>query len=133
MNRNNQQLAFPQQPYVRAVALATTRESHRILLTVAHALATAIVVLWIAYLPLVTSTIMTQLNVVPRHLTSHQAIDRFHKSDRIANMKFDDRWSAIANNRASRATQRLERIPYGCDAAFSRLVKTGNFSVRCTA
>jgi hypothetical protein len=75
---------------------------------------------------------LDHLKVVPQHLT-YQAIDRSHKSDRIASMKFADRWNAIADNHALRAQRSVERIPYACEAAFSRLVKIGNFSVRCVA
>jgi hypothetical protein len=38
--------------------------------------------------------------------------------------------SAIA---APGAETHIEKIPFSCDLAFSRLVKTGNFSTRCLA
>jgi hypothetical protein len=133
MGRNKQQLVLSQRPRVRARALANPNESHRIPLRADYALATAVIALWIAYLPLINAEVMSHLNVVPQHLTSTQIIDRTHKGDRVAGIKFEDRRNAIGNNRASRAMRRVERIPYACEATFSRLVKTGNFSVRCIA
>jgi hypothetical protein len=97
-----------------------------------YTLASAIVVLCIAYFPLVSAGILTHLNAAPQHISSNQATGA-HKSDRIAGIKFEDRWNAVANNQAEPARQRVERIPFACEAAFSRLVNAGNFAVRCVA
>jgi hypothetical protein len=106
-----QQLALTQRPRVRAHALANPNEGHRILLRVAYALVYAITALWIAYLPLMNAEIMKQLNLVPQHLTSSPVIDHSHKGDRVAGIKFEDRWNTIGNNRASRAMRSVERNP----------------------
>ena len=49
-------------------------------------------------------------------------------------MNFHDRWNAIAEtNKGSNGAQTVERVPDGCEPAFSHLVKIGNFSARCLA
>ena len=49
-------------------------------------------------------------------------------------MNFRERWNAIADiEKASNGAESVERIPNGCEPAFSQLVKAGNFSARCVA
>jgi hypothetical protein len=49
-------------------------------------------------------------------------------------VNFHDRWNAIVEiDKAPNGTQSVERIPDGCEPAFSHLVKVGNFSARCVA
>ena len=102
---------------------------------VVYALASAIIVLWMAYLPTLMGSILTILNIVPTHLSS--------ASD--TSVPFDDRWNAFAttiktlgkNDIHGRVTIPAEdmqqRIPVGCEPAFSHLIKAGNFSTRCVA
>lgn len=135
LSRNQQQLHFGHRPHVRARAVAVPQqEDHKILLMVAYVLASAIIVLWMAYLPSVTGSILNRLGVVPQHLASSESINRLHKADRLVGTKFDDRWNAVAEiSGATDAARSAERIPLGCEAAFMRLVKDGNFSARCIA
>jgi hypothetical protein len=59
-------------------------------------------------------------------------------------MSFAERWSAVPTSsaviggdknrhEAPLAKGRIERIPFSCELAFSRLVTKGNFSTRCMA
>ena len=90
--------------------------SHRILLMGAYTLASAIVVFCIAYFPLVSAGILTHLNAAPQHISSNQAKGA-HKSDRIASIKFEDRWNAVANNQAEPARQRVDIESVGAGRA----------------
>jgi hypothetical protein len=97
-------------------------------------LASAIIVLWIACLPALTGSILTGLNVVVQRQTSTEVINRLQKGDRLVPVNFHDRWNAIVEiDKAPNGTQSVERIPDGCEPAFSHLVKVGNFSARCVA
>ena len=65
---------------------------------------------------------------------SNETINRLHKGDRLPPVNFHDRWNAIAEtNKGSNGAQTVERVPDGCEPAFSHLVKIGNFSARCVA
>jgi hypothetical protein len=68
MNRQ-QQLHFMHQPYVHARAVVQVQENdqQKITMMVAYSLASAIIVLCIAYLPTVMGSILTNLNIVPTH------------------------------------------------------------------
>jgi hypothetical protein len=116
MYRNAQQLRFVRRPYVHARAVTTSHQDHKFLLMV---LASAIVALWI--------------DVVVQRQTSNETINRLHKGDRLAPVNFHDRWNAIAEIHKAYGSQSVERIPDGCEPAFSHLVKVGNFSARCVA
>jgi hypothetical protein len=130
MYRSEQQLHFVRRPYVHARAVTTSHQDHKFLLMV---LASAIVVLWIGCLPALTGSILPQLNVVVQRQTSNETINRLHKGDRLAPVNFHDRWNAIAEIHKAYGSQSVERIPDGCEPAFSHLVKVGNFSARCVA
>jgi hypothetical protein len=134
MSRNRQQLPFTHRPRNRARAVAIPQQDQRIVQMVVYALASAIIVLWMAYLSSVTGSVLARLGVVPSHLTMSETIDRAGKSDRLAATKFDERLNAVAETSGSLETPRhAERIPLGCEGAFMRLVKDGNFSTRCIA
>ena len=135
---SQQQFHFMRQPHAHARAVAQVQEQnhHAIIMMVIYALVSAIIVLWMAYLPTLTGSILTNLNIVPTHLSS--------VSD--TSVPFDDRWNAFAtttikalgeNDVHGRVTVPAEdvqqRIPVGCEPAFSHLIKTGNFSTRCVA
>ena len=129
MRRNAQQLHFARRPYIHARALSTAYQDRKALLVV---LASAIVVLWIAYLSAFTGSILSKSNVV-QHQTSNEMIYRLHKGG-LAPVYFHERWNAIVEiDKALNGTQSAERIPDGCEPAFSHLVKAGNFSARCVA
>ena len=146
---SQQQLHFMRQPHAHARAVAQVKEQnhHAITMMVAYALVSAIIVLWMAYLPTLTGSILTILNIVPTHLSSaSDSINRANKDDQPTSVPFDDRWNAFAtttitmlgeNSVHSRVTVPAEdtqqRIPVGCEPAFSHLIKTGNFSTRCVA
>jgi hypothetical protein len=146
--RSQQHLYSMLQPYTRARAVAQLQEQnqHNIMMIVAYALASAIVVLWMAYLPTLAGSVMTKLNNVPTHLSSaSDSINRTNKSDQFTSVRFNDRWNAIVSMtiqtlgqnevhaRVADPTKGIQRIPVGCEPAFSGLLKTGNFSARCVA
>jgi len=117
--------------YVRARAVDVRHENSSALITIAYALASAIIVLWLAYLSSFTGTVLSKLNVLPEHLSYNETVNRLHKTDRLSMAAFNDRWNAFAVSGRPDAAQRTGRIPDGCESAFSSLVKVGNFSARC--
>jgi len=117
--------------YVHARAVDVRHENNSVLLTVVYALASAIIVLWLAYLSSVSAAVLSKFNVAPDHLSYNETINHAHKTDQLPMVSFNDRWNGLAASGKSRAAQRTERIPDGCELAFGGLVKTGNFSSRC--
>ena len=108
----------------------TLHQDHKVLLMV---VATAIVLLWIACLSALNGSILSKLNAVLQPQTSDATINRPHKGG-LAPANFYQRWNAIVEiNKASQGARSVEQIPDGCEPAFSRLVKIGNFSTRCVA
>jgi hypothetical protein len=105
----------------------------------------AIAAFLLAYWPASAGDILAKLNIVPTHLTSASDIpDRTHKADRLPMITFEQRWSAVpaianrirsdsSEHKQPQAEGRIERIPFGCELAFSRLIVRGNFSTRCIA
>ncbi len=119
----------------QAVAIARPQVDvhHRFLVIGAYLIASAIIAMWMAYLPTLAGNILTQLNVLPQHVVSN-SVNRLHKGDQLATTSFADRWSAVATvTKPMNVPKSAERIPFGCESAFSRLVKAGNFSARCVA
>ena len=131
------------QAYARAVAQVQKQDQHKIMIImmVAYALASAIIILWMAYMPTLTGGI-----TVPTHLSSaSDGFNRANKDDRLTNVRFNDRWNALAaiktqtlqengvHARATDPAKDIQRIPVGCEPAFGPLVKTGNFITRCIA
>jgi hypothetical protein len=109
-------------------------EDRKIRLIVVYALATAMALSWIALLPTAASSNLTKLSLAQHFGMADDSINRANKGDRLAGMKFDERWTAAAAIiNAGPAAQRAEKIPDGCEPAFSRFVKAGNFSARCIA
>jgi hypothetical protein len=114
------------------------------LAVVSYTTACTIVALAMAYWPVAAGNILTKLNV-PAHLTSASDVsNRIHKADRLSGVSFGEQWRAVPmpsaviggdrNRReAPQAERHIEKIPFGCDSAFSRLVTKGNFSTRCIA
>jgi hypothetical protein len=131
MYRDEQQLHFVHRPHVRARAVSTSREERKVLLVV---FASVTILLWIACLSALTGSILTTSNIVVQRHTSNETINRLHKGDRLPPISFHERWNAIAEiNNDSHRARSVERIPYGCEPAFSHVVKVGNFSARCIA
>jgi hypothetical protein len=144
-----QQLHYTRRQYAHARAVDQVQEQnqHKITMMVLYALASAIIVLWMAYLPTLTGSILTILNIVPTHLSSaSDSVNRANKDEQITSVPFDDRWNAFStttiktlgeNDVHGRVTvpadDTRQRIPVGCEPAFSHLIKTGNFSTRCLA
>lgn len=103
-----QQLHFMRQPYVRARAVAQVQEQnqHKITMMIAYALLSAIIVLWLAYLPTLTGSILTNLHIVPTHLSSaSDSVNRTNMDNRRASARFDDRWNAFATPTKKRLTR----------------------------
>jgi hypothetical protein len=143
---SQQQLHFTRQPHARARAVAQVQEQnqHKITMMVAFALASAIIALWMAYLPTLTGSIPTNLNILPQYLPSaSDSVNRANKDSQLTSVRFDDRWNALAamtiqtlgengvHARATDPAKDTQRIPVGCEPAFSPLVKAGNFIARC--
>jgi hypothetical protein len=108
-----------------------------------YVLASAIVAMAMAYGPASAGDILVRLNLVPGGLAAAAVPDRTHKSDRLA-ISFEQRWSAVPTRAAEvrdgksgrespRAERRIEKIPFSCELAFSRIISKGNFSTRCIA
>lgn len=146
--RSRQQLHSMRQQHAHARAIAQVQgfNRHKVIVTVAYALASAIIVLWMAYLPTLMGGLLTDLNIVPTHLSSaSEGVNRADKGDQFISAQFNDRWSTFAemtmqtlgengvHARIIDPAKDPRRIPVGCEPAFSYLVKTGNFSARCVA
>jgi hypothetical protein len=110
---------------------------------VAYVLASAIVAMGMAYWPASAGDILTRLNLIPGRPAAEATPDRTHKSDQLA-LSFEQRWSAVPGRAAKilasksaheppRAERRIEKIPFSCELAFSRIISKGNFSTRCIA
>jgi hypothetical protein len=117
--------------YVLARAVDVRHENNSVLSTAVYGLASAIIVLWLAYLSSITGTVLSKLNILPEHLSYNETVNRVHKTDRLPMAPFNDRWNAFAASGKPDAVQRTGRLPDGCEPAFSGLVKAGNFSSRC--
>jgi hypothetical protein len=108
-----------------------------------YVLASAIVAMAMAYWPASAGDILIRLDLVPGRLAAAAVPDRTHKSDRLA-ISFEQRWSAVparaaevrdskSGRESPRAERRIEKIPFSCELAFSRIISKGNFSTRCIA
>ena len=93
-----QHLYSMRQPYghARAVARVQEQNQHKITMMIAYALLSAIIVLWLAYLPTLTGSILTNLHIVPTHLSSaSDSVYRANRDDQHTGARFDDRWNAF--------------------------------------
>ena len=112
---------------------------------VGYTTVSAIIAFCMAYWPASAGNILTRLNVTPPHPTSVSDVaNQIHKADRLSGISFEERWNAVQtpstgtrNEQSQRKTPgaetHIERIPFSCELAFSRLVTKGNFSTRCMA
>ena len=83
--------------------------------------------------------------MTPPHPTSVSDVaNQIHKADRLSGISFEERWNAVQtpstgnrNEQSQRKTPaaetHIEKIPFSCELAFSRLVREENFSTRCIA
>lgn len=79
-----------------AVALPPAQVGQNPLITAAYLVAGAIIALWMVYLLDMTGSILTKLTALPQHLeTNSYAINHLNKGDRLAAVRFNDRWSGI--------------------------------------
>lgn len=135
MNRNRKP------PSVRQNAHAKFAE--KAVRIVSSVLASAIVATAMAYWPASAGDLLEKFNLVPGQAATVAVPDRTHKSDRLA-ISFEQRWSAVPARAAEisanksrrdppRGETRIEKVPFSCELAFSRIIRTGNFSTRCVA
>jgi hypothetical protein len=113
---------------------------------ISYAVIGAIVAFLLAYWPASAGNILAKFNIVPTHLTSSASDipDRTHKVDRLSAITFEQRWSAVpaianrvrsdsSEHKQPQAERRIEKIPFSCELAFSRIISKRNFSTRCIA
>jgi len=109
----------------------------------AYMLASAIVALAMANWPASAGDALARFNLVPGRLAAAAVPDRIHKSDRLA-IALDQRWNAVparttqvrdnkSRRESPRVETRIEKIPFSCELAFSRIISKGNFTTRCVA
>jgi hypothetical protein len=104
-----------------------SHQDHKVLLMV---VATAIILLWIACFSALTGSILTKL-MLWRSLRRPTRRSIVRVRGGLAPANFYERWNAIVEViKASRGARGLEQIPEGCEPAFSRPVRVGNFSAR---
>jgi hypothetical protein len=120
-----------------------TKFAQKAVSTVGYVLAIAFIAIAMAYWPASAGDILEKLNLVPGRVAAASVPDRAHKSDRLA-ISFEQRWSTMpardAEVRVSKSRRelprtetRIEKIPFSCELAFSRIISRGNFSTRCIA
>ncbi len=103
---------FMRQPRVQATAISAQHQSNGIVVMVAYALMSGIIVMWIAHLSSVTGSILSRLNIVPdNHVAFSSTINHENKGDRLPGVTFDDRWSALGKLDTLRPTA---TIPTSC-------------------
>jgi hypothetical protein len=122
-----------------------TRFCKTSLTAISYAIASGIVALLLAYWPASAGNILAQLRISQAdQISTSQILDRTHKASRLYVMPFEQRWSAVpaqanpirgdsGQRTQPQAERRIEKIPFSCELAFSRLVMKGNFSTRCMA
>lgn len=120
-------------------------QTHFYRTSLSYAFLSGFAALWLAYWPAATGDVLAKLRVIPADFTSAaQTPDRAHKADRLPVISFEQRWSAVpaqsypirsdsGQRKQPQAERRIEKIPFSCELAFSRLVTKGNFSTRCVA
>ena len=89
--RSQQQFRSIRQPYVSACAVVQVQEQtrHKIALMVAYTIASAIIVLWMAYLPILKNNILSNSNIKPTHLSaSSDSVNHVNKGDQLTSIRF---------------------------------------------
>jgi hypothetical protein len=122
-----------------------TRFCKTSLAAISYAIAGGIVALLLAYWPVSAGNILAKLRISQAdQITTSQILDRTHKTSQLYVMPFEQRWSAVpaqshsirgdsGQRQQPQAERRIEKIPFSCELAFSRLVTKGNFNTRCMA
>jgi hypothetical protein len=116
---------------------------NKIVSIIDYVLASAIIAIAMAHWPASVANILARLNLAPGRLAAATVPDRTHKSDRLA-ISFEKRWSRVpaqatevlgsnSGRETPRVERRIEKIPFSCELAFSRIISKGNFSTRCIA
>jgi len=111
---------------------------------ISYATASGIVALLLAYWPVSAGNLAKLRISQADQIATSQILDRTHKASRLHVMSFEQRWSAVptqsypirsdsGQRKQPQAERRIEKIPFSCELAFSRLVTKGNFSTRCVA
>jgi hypothetical protein len=93
--------------------------------------------------PVSAGDILPKFNASAVSTSTSEAPNRTPNENRPTGISFQERWDAVQvptaegnskkNEREPRAVGPIEKPPFSCELAFSRLVKTGNFSTRCIA
>jgi hypothetical protein len=146
MQRNGpRRRAQPARNQSRVNAGSRNSSYKRSLGAISYIVIAAIAAFLLAYWPTSAGDILAKLNIVPTHLTSASELpDRTHKADRLLVISFEQRWSAVpatvnrirsygSDHQQPEAQSRIEKIPFSCELAFSRIISKGNFSTRCMA
>jgi hypothetical protein len=113
----------------------------RHLTAISYAMVSGIVALSLAYWPVSAGNILAKLRLSQADQISTSQI---LKASRLYVMPFEQRWSAVpvqsysirgdsGQREQPQAERRIEKIPFSCELAFSRLVTKGNFNTRCMA
>jgi hypothetical protein len=118
---------------------AKPRYHKKSLLPVSYAVGSAIVAFCIW--PVSGADIAPKFNASTVSTFTSKVSNRTPKENRLTGISFQERWNAVQvptaesngkkNEREPRAGGPIEKLPFSCELAFSRLVKTGNFSTRC--
>ncbi len=123
-------------------------QAHFYRMSLSYIVLSGFVALLLAYWPASAGHILATLSIVRAELAA-QIPDRAHKADRLPQvsleqLSFEQRWNAVpalpnsvrsdsGQRQQPQAERRIEKIPFSCELAFSRLVTKGNFSTRCMA
>ena len=119
-----------------ALAMPQVQFNEKLLAMTAFSLAIAIASLWSAYLPTISGAVWSTPSISSQRAPAESyTVNHADKGDRLAVViRFSDRWSPVETiSKNKNANPRTSRVPEGCEFAFSRLVKAGNFSTRCVA
>jgi hypothetical protein len=82
------------------------------------------------------SDILPKFNASTVSTFTSKVSNRIPDENRLNGISFQERWSAVPtaerngkkNEPEPRAGGPIEKLPFSCEPAFSRLVQTGNFS-----
>jgi hypothetical protein len=89
----------------------------------------ATIALWLAYLPMLTGSVLTGLSITPQHLTDN-FVNRLHKADRLGTATFAQRWNGVVTT-VTQPPQSSMPIPDGCKPTFGSFHAVENVSDRC--
>jgi len=81
-------------------------------------LASATVALRMAYLPMLTGSVLISVSIPTQHLTDN-SVNRLHKANRLDAATFLQRWNGAATT-VTQPTRSSQPIPDGCNPAFGR-------------